>query len=295
MCSNKGFGAKLRRIPVRVCLFFFVYLGPHLIYIMKPATIVCCAILLFLNACTGIRPLADKKESFKWISLFNGKNLDGWQMKIAGNPLGANFGNTFRVADGILSIRYDEYGNFNNRFGALYFNKKLTNYRLRVEYRFVGETTPGAPSWGYRDGGIQYHGQDPATMALEQQFPVCLEYNLHGGNGKEERPTGEICTPGTKVEIGGSPNAAFCTPPVVKRTFHGDQWVRAEIEVRDGTITHFVNGEQIMQFSNPRYDSAHAVGKTLIVGGNDQVRSGFISLQSNSHPMDFRKVELMEY
>jgi hypothetical protein len=192
-------------------------------------------------------------------------------------------------------VRYDQYDSFKNRFGALYFNQKFTDYRLKVEYRFVGETTPGAPSWGYRDGGVQYHGQDPASITINQQFPVCLEYNLHGGNGKQERPVGEICTPGTKVEIRGSPNAAFCTPATVKRTFHGDQWVTAEIEVRGGTIRHFVNGEEILQFSNPHYDSAHLIGKTFIVDGDDRVRSGFISLQSNSHPMDFRKIEIMEY
>lgn len=255
--------------------------------------VLCCTVVLF--ACSSARTATAKNESTEWTSLFNGKNLDGWLVKIAGHKLGGNFGNTFRIQDGILSVRYDQYDSFRNTFGALYFNKKFTNYRLKVEYRFVGETTPGAPVWGFRDGGIQYHGQDPASMALEQQFPVCLEYNLHGGNGKDERPVGEICTPGTKVEIGGSRNASFCTPATVKRTFHGDQWVTAEIEVRDGTLKHFVNGEEILQFANPHYDSAHAIGKTFITAGDDRVRSGFISLQSNSHPMDFRKIEIMEY
>lgn len=232
----------------------------------------------------------------KWVKLFNGKNLDGWKMKIAGFPLGENFGNTFRVENGILSIRYDQYGdNFNNRFGALYNNKKFTNYRLKVEYRFVGETAPGAPVWGFRDSGVQYHGQDPATIGLAQSFPVCLEYNLHGGNGKDERPTGEICTPGTTVEINGKKNESFCTPPVVKRTFHGDQWVTLEIDVKDGKIAHFVNGEEILRYENPKYNPTHEVGKTLIVNGNDVIKDGFISLQSNSHPIDFRTIEVMEY
>lgn len=232
----------------------------------------------------------------KWVKLFNGKNLDGWKMKVAGFPLGENFGNTFRVENGILSIRYDQYGdNFNNRFGALYNNKKLTNYRLKVEYRFVGETAPGAPVWGFRDSGVQYHGQDPTTIGLAQSFPVCLEYNLHGGNGKDERPTGEICTPGTTVEINGKKNESFCTPPTVKRTFHGDQWVTLEIDVKDGKISHFVNGEEILRFENPKFNPTHEVGKTLIVNGNDVVKDGFISLQSNSHPIDFRTIEIMEY
>ncbi len=237
----------------------------------------------------------EKKAAKKWVSLFNGKSLNNWSPKIAGFTLGENYGNTFRVEDGILSTRYNQYDSFRNRFGALYYNKKFTNYRLKVEYRFVGNTTPGAPSWGFRDGGIQYHCLPSTTIGLNQSFPVCLEYNLHGGNGKDERPVGEICASGMYVEINGKRNPSYCNPPNVKRTFHGDQWVTAEIEVRNGKITHYVNGEQIIQFNNPKYDSAHAIAKGFIVKGNDLVKDGFISLQSNSHPMDFRRIEIMEY
>lgn len=253
-------------------------------------------ILPFLLFSLGTEVHRGNNAGKKSTILFNGKNLDGWKMKIAGFPLGENFGNTFRVENGILSIRYDQYGdNFNNRFGALYSVRKFSNYRLKVEYRFVGETAPGAPSWGYRDSGVQYHGQDPASIGLTQSFPVCLEYNLHGGNGKDERPTGEICTPGTTVEINGKKNESFCTPPTTKKTFHGDQWVTLEIDVKDGKISHFVNGEEILHFENPRYDPKHELGKKFIVGNNDIIKDGFISLQSNSHPIDFRKIEIQEY
>jgi len=248
-----------------------------------------CVLVLVVMA-TSFSP---KKE--KWVNLFNGKNLNGWTMKITGYPMGENYGNTFRVEDGILRVRYDQYKSFDNTFGALYYNKEFKNYRLRVEYRFVGETAPGAPSWGYRDSGIQYHGQAPSTVALKQNFPVCLEYNLHGGNGKDERPVGEICTPGTLVDVNGKKNESFCTPAFVKRTFHGDQWVTLEIDVRGNTIKHFVNGEEILQYENPRYNPEHEFGKTLIKDGKDTLTSGYISLQSNSHPIDFRKIEIMEY
>ncbi|MEO7766965.1 MAG: DUF1080 domain-containing protein [Ferruginibacter sp.] len=230
-----------------------------------------------------------------WVSLFNGKNLQNWTPKITGHPLGENFGNTFRVENGILSTRYDQYDSFNNRFGALYFNKNFTNYRLKVEYRFVGNLTAGAPSWGFQDGGIQYHCQPPATIGLNQPFPVCLEYNLLGGTGKEERPTGEICASGIYVEINGKRNSAYCTPPTLKKTFDGYEWVTAEIEVKGGKITHFVNGELILQFENPRLDPTHPEAKKLLVPGHDLVTQGYISLQSNSHPMDFRNIEILEY
>ena len=250
---------------------------------------------LFVLCSYKFRKTVHERDQQKWVSLFNGKNLDNWKIKIAGYKLGENFGNTFRVENGILSTRYNQYDSFSNKFGALYYDKKFSNYRLKVEYRFVGETATGAPSWGFRDGGIMYHGQSADSIGLTQSFPVCLEYNLHGGNDKDERPVGQICTPGTYVEINGKRNESFCMPPFVKKTFHGDQWVTAEIEIRDGTFRHFVNGEEIIQFKNPKYDPKHAVAKNLIVNGNDVVKDGYISLQSNSHPMDFRKIEIMEY
>ncbi len=234
-------------------------------------------------------------KTVKWKPLFNGKNLEGWQVKIAGYPLGENFGNTFRVENGILETRYNAYDSFSNRFGGLYYHKKFTRYRLKVEYRFTGELTPGAPSWGFRDGGVQYHCQSPASMQLDQPFPVCLEYNLLGGNDKDERPTGEICASGIYVSVNGRRNESYCTAPTVKRTFHGDRWVTLEIDVRADTIRHFVNGEEILQFENPRYNPEHPLGKNFIVNGDDRVKDGFISLQSNSHPMDFRRIEIMEY
>ncbi len=249
-------------------------------------------LIAFFSILVSFAPTTKK---VKWTSLFNGKNLQGWTMKITGYPLGENYGNTFRVENGILSVRYDQYKSFDNTFGALYYNQEFSNYRLKVEYRFVGETAPGAPSWGFRDSGVQYHCQAPTSLALKQNFPVCLEYNLHGGNGKDERPVGEICANGTLVDINGKKNEAFCNAATVKRTFHGDHWVTLEIEVRGNKIKHFVNGEEILHFENPRYNPEHELGKTFIKGNNSAIRSGYISLQSNSHPIDFRKIEILEY
>ncbi len=241
------------------------------------------------------KKIKDINTPEKWVSLFNGKDLGHWTPKIAGYKPGENFGNTFRVENGILSTRYDNYGNFNNRFGALYYDKKFTNFRLKVEYKFFGDTVAGAPSWGFWDGGIQYHCQAPATMGLDQPFPVCLEYNLLGSKEDNKRGTGEICASGMYVEIDGKRNSSYCTPPTVKRSFSGEEWITAEIEVRNGEIIHFVNGEEILRFKNPRYDTANAITKDLIVSNDNIVKDGYISLQSNSHPMDFRKIEIMEY
>ncbi|MEP3210037.1 MAG: DUF1080 domain-containing protein [Maribacter sp.] len=239
--------------------------------------------------------VSSDKEN-KWVSIFNGTDLAGFTMKIKGYPLGENFGNTFRVKDGILKVRYDGYGpDLLGRFGTLYIDKELRDYRLKVEYRFVGETAPGAPEWGYRDSGIQFHGQPPATQKLDQAFPMCLEYNFHGGNGTEDRPLGAACGYGIFFEINGAKNPTTCVPAAIAKTFHGDQWVTAELEVKEGKITHFVNGEEILSYENPTYDPDHETAKDFILAGETNVKSGYVSFQSNSHPIDFRKIELLEY
>jgi len=235
-----------------------------------------------------------KTDKTQWTSLFNGKDLEGWVVKISGYPLGENFGNTFRVENEILSVRYDAYDSFNNRFGGLHFERVFSDFRLKVEYRFVGEAAVGAPSWGFRDSGIQYHGQDPKSMAIDQPFPVCLEYNLHGGNGTDDRPVGQICANGIDIEMNGEKIEAYCTPPTVNHTFHGDQWVTLEIESKGGVFKHFVNGEEIIKFENPQYDPEHRLGKLFFDEADSRVKQGYISLQSNSHPIDFRKIEIVE-
>jgi hypothetical protein len=251
---------------------------------------------LFLLSCTTTSNETEEssKRKAEWVSLFNGKDLDGWQIKIADQEIGVNLHNTFSVEDGILKIGYDGYGSFDEQFGALYTDKPYTNYRLKVEYRFVGETAPGAPSWGIRDSGVQYYGQDPKTMAIDQHFPVCLEYNLHGGNGTDERPVGEICLSGTLVDLNGV-EVKGCNAATTPITIHGDQWATLEIDVKGNEIKHFINGTEIVAFENPRFDREHELGKTFIKDGNEALRSGFISLQSNSHSIQFRKIEILEY
>ena len=126
----------------------------------------------------------DVSRDGKWVPLFNGQNLDGWTPKIKGFELGDNFGNTFRVEDGVLKVCYDKYTSFDNRFGHLFYKDKFSHYVLRVEYRFVGEQVPGGPGWALRNSSVMIHGQSAESMGKDQSFPVSIEVQLLGGLGK---------------------------------------------------------------------------------------------------------------
>lgn len=247
-----------------------------------------------MSSCESDSP-SGSEETPQWVSLFNGQDLDGWIPRITGYPVGENIDSTFRVEAGILQVRYDRYDNFGERFGALHYSKPFSNYRLRVEYRFVGDTVSGAPLWGYRDSGVQYHAQSPQSMDATQPFPISLEYNLHGGNGVDERPVGQICANGILIDLDGKPAFSYCTSPRLKRTLHGDEWATMEIDVQGDTISHWINGEKILEFTNPRLNPDHGLAATMIKDDHTDITSGYISLQSNSAPIDFRKIELKEY
>jgi len=230
-----------------------------------------------------------------WMPLFNGKDLEGWVPKIKGFPAGENFGNTFRVEDGLIKVRYDGYGGaFKNRFGHLFYKTPFTNYVLRIEYRFVDEQLPDGPGWAKRNSGAMIHGQSPESMRKDQDFPVSIEVQFLGGLGSGNRTTANLCTPGTHVERDG----ALYTPHGLNstsKTYHGDQWVTVEIEARGSqTILHRIDGATVLQYDKPQYDPKDGDAKRLIDanGGNVLIEGGTLSLQSESHPVDFRKVEI---
>jgi hypothetical protein len=78
-------------------------------------------------------------------------------------------------------------------------------------------------------------------------------------------------------------------------TYHGEQWVRAEVEVNgSGKIKHFVNGALVLEYEQPQIGGGNVSGHDPAVKKDGTLlEGGSISLQSESHPVEFRKVELL--
>ena len=255
-----------------------------------------CLVLLVTALFAGGAAAETSAGEEEWIALFNGRDLDGWTAKITGHALGDNFANTFRVEDGLLKVRYDGYKSFDGKFGHLFYKDPFSYYRLVVEYRFVGEQAPHGPgSWALRNSGAMLHSPHPRTMGRDQDFPISIEVQFLGGLGDgKARSTMNLCTPGTEVVHEGSIYPEHCLGSASK-TFEGDQWVRAEILVLgSGQITHFANGEKVLEYALPQFGGG-AVSNFDPAAKPDGklIESGYISLQSESHPIDIRKVELL--
>jgi len=241
-------------------------------------------IAFLLSSCSTRQP--------EWIQLFNGKDFTGWDIKITGSQLNVNYKNTFRVEEGVLKVCYDEYENFNNEFGHIFYNKPFSSYKLRIEYRFTGDQVPGGPSWAFRNSGVMLHSQSAASMNLNQDFPVSIEAQFLGGDGVSERTTGNVCTPGTNIVMDGQLITQHCTNSTSK-TYHGDVWVRAEFVVLgDSLIHHIIEGDTVMTYSKPQIGGDLPEGFPLAEGA--LLKGGYICLQAESHPVEFRKVELLD-
>jgi hypothetical protein len=250
------------------------------------------AALFLLSAAAFAQNDPNRKE---WIQLFNGKDLDGWVPKIAGYPLGENYANTFRVQNGILTVSYDGYQDFGNRFGHLFYRKrKFSHYIVAAEYRFVGEQVKGGPAWAFRNNGIMFHSQAPETMGKDQDFPISIEAQLLGGKSTGERSTANVCTPGTEIYRNGQMVKTHCFNST-SRTYRGDEWVRVEVEVLGSEhVRHIIDGKTVLEY-----------GKLQIGGGNvihfdpavkkdgTPLGEGYIAIQGESAPTEFRKIEVL--
>ena len=258
--------------------------------------------LMLLSALTTLSaqaqtPVANPDAAKEdWQVLFDGTDLKGWTPKITKHDLGDNFGNTFRVEDGLLKVRYDKYKSFDGQFGHLFWKDPYSYYRIAVEYRFVGQQAPGNPgAWALRNSGVMLHAPNPRTMPRDQTFPISIEGQLLGGNSDgKPRPTANMCSPGTEIIYQGKLYADHCLNSS-SPTFDGEQWVRAEFEVHgSGTITHYVNGKKVLEYEMPQFGGGVVDNFNTATKVDGQlIEGGYISLQSESHPIDFRKVELL--
>jgi len=232
----------------------------------------------------------------KWVDIFNGKNLDGWTVKVFKFEAGDNYANTFRVEDGVIKVRYDQYdGDFENRFAHLYLDKPYSYYHLTMEYRFVGEIHPGTPSYAIKNSGVMFHSQDPRTMLKYQDWPISVEMQfLAGMEEGKERPTGNMCSPGTAIYYEGKLDIRHCISSS-SETFFGDQWVKADLIVYgDSLVQHLINDELVMEYSKPQIGGGVATGYDPQFKVDGKILTeGHIALQSEGQPIDFRNVRLM--
>ncbi len=264
----------------------------HLERVRKAGMVVSAAMVFsWLTGCSAQNSNEAHQHDERWISLFDGESLAGWTPKFKGQPLGENYLDTFGVRDGVLTVSYDHYGDFGGEFGHLFYAQPYSHYIVRAEYRFVGEQVAQAPAWARANNGLMLHSQAPETMALEQDFPTSIEVQLLGAAEGETRSTGNLCTPGTHVMMDGQLRTEHCINSA-SASYEGDQWVVAEVEVHGADLMiHRINGEEVMRYGPLVYEEQ--VAESLGIASQPAlIGSGYIAIQAESAPTEFRRIEL---
>lgn len=240
--------------------------------------------LLFTNYCSAQKG---------WIALFNGKDLKDWNIKISKHDYNENYANTFRVEDGLIKVNYDGYGDFDQQYGHIFYKTPFSYYLLEVTYRFVGEQAKGGEGWALRNSGAMLHCQAPETMLKDQDFPISVEAQILGGDGTHVRPTSNLCTPGTQVVYEGKLFTPHCLDSKSK-TYAGDQWVTAKFLVLgDSVIKHIIDQEVVLEYTKPQIGGGNVANyDPKMKEDGKALTGGYISLQSESHPVEFKKVRL---
>ncbi len=260
----------------------------------KIRTILYILVVVSLFSCQKKDKKSDKLSSEirkEWIQLFNGKDLDDWIVKINGQALNNNLHNTFRVEDGVLKVSYDGYDIFGKSYGHIFYKEPFLNYKLRLQYRFVGEQVKDGQEWAKKNSGVMIHCQSPESMGLNQGFPVSLEVQLLGGVQEGiERPTGNLCTPGTHVTMNNKLITEHCINSSSK-TFYDEEWIDLEVRVLNDTISHYINGKEVIAYTKPIFGGEYSIDDSK---EGMPLKAGYISLQSESHPIEFRNIELLE-
>lgn len=255
--------------------------------------------LVILIAVVGLTAQCASKEhdpdKETWLRLFDGANYADWTPKFKGFEPGINYKDRFVFKDSLLSVRYAQNDSFAGNFGHLFYKSPFSHYRLKAVYRFVGDQQEGGPGWAFRNNGLMLHCQSAESMGIGQDFPISLELQLLGGNGRDPRTNANLCTPGTNVVM----NDSLFTPHCVNSsssTYHGDRWVEVEaLVLGDSLIQHILDSKVVMEYSKP------TIGGGDISGYSDSayregvaIRGGYISIQAETHPIDFKSIDLLD-
>jgi hypothetical protein len=254
---------------------------------------------LLLALCAGAANAQDVKAGH-WRPLFDGKTLNGWTPKVAKHPAGENYHDTFVVDHGAIRVSYAGYDKLDGQFGHLFYKTPFKAYRLRLIYRFLPEGgLADTPAWARSNSGIMFLSQSPESMTVTQPFPVSIEFQLLGKDGDAPRPTGSVCTPGLTITIDGTKVKEHCTVSANAPTIPDGTWVQAELEVLpNGQITQKINGVAVHHYADVMLDPEDTVAAGakpyILERGAKPVTEGYIALQSEGHPIEFKDIQIQE-
>lgn len=157
-------------------------------------------------------------------SIFNGKDLAGWKVPHP-NPF-------WTVVDGVLVGENEE----KLKGHILFTERSYTNFVLELEVRWSGEI----------DSGIMLRNPE-----LQVQFGI--------SRSLKRDMTGAFYLAKSSVNPqSGYPEAGW--PKNMDKLFKPDDWNQFRLEARGDVFTVWLNGKQVVQYTDARYSGAAPIG-----------------------------------
>lgn len=243
-----------------------------------------------------------RAEDTAWVSMHNGKNLEGWTPYFEKSGL-TNPDSTFQYSPEGYFFVNQRLSKNTTGFGHLFFTKKkLSYYLVRAVYRFTTkDAAPGFAPGGDQpqNNGLMIHSQDPKTMN-GKAFPTSSECQLLGPeNALNSGPKSQgflsgisanLCVSGITVNYKGNDISSNCWKAEYPATWKNtkipfedaDGW--SDITVRvlgDSLIQHYIHGTKVLEFSKIRANGA-------------ALKDGFLAIQAEGTPTQFKALEYVE-
>lgn len=137
------------------------------------------AVLAALAQCTGATetrffdddPIPEVPKGT--VALFNGIDLEGWDLWVNPDAPHVPADSLFTVVDGVIHVSGQGLGGITTR-------KAYKNYRLTMEYRFVGDAYYSRVG-NTADGGLLFHCVGPEGAGYSNIWHISFECNLIQG------------------------------------------------------------------------------------------------------------------
>ena len=227
-----------------------------------------CSCVIFFMFCCSQSALPDDapptSTTTKSVSLFNGRDLSGWQVDVPELDKNPDTKATFIVRDGLLV-------SLGQPRGHLITKEKFENYRLAVEYRFAAK--PG-------NCGVLVHASTP--RALSKMFPKSIEVQMNSGHAGDFWCIVEDITVPDMVKRRGPQESWGITEGKARRILNltddsekkPGEWNAMVIECVEDAVKVWVNGDLVNH------------------GSKCTATKGQIALQAEGSEVEFRKLEL---
>lgn len=231
-----------------------------------------------------------------WTRLFNGIDFKDWDIKTMGLALNQDPRQTYRIVNGAIEVNYSNYPNWNGEPWSHigYKVRPFSFYLIRMEYQFYGSQVGGAPGYADENSGVMLHSQSLASMALNQNWPISLEMQFIGPKSTQGVGSGNLCTPGTAVELPkGTFNDNHCIQASANTRTLAPAWTKTSaLVLGDSMVIQYVENKPVLTYWKPMTQQGIVSGASQPIVNRKPLGTGYILLQSESAPIRFRNIEL---